>query len=503
MSLHESIQAFRGVQRIAEGVKWSEFEPTSGPRWKPVGPTKFTKDMAGHHNATAETALADGRVLVSRGTRSGIGWGVHHYFHDPKKSEGPVSRPGHPSLSGVQRVQGHESDREFHGSEGHDLVRTAHGHVLRQLKTTKSDGEMELPTLGQKRAVSAGVAESFDPMSDKADFPDVSKLANNYKKASQQSDAIRAQSDESPEAQKALWQSHKAKKDAHAALIGRVVVDFPHLSAEDALHVAGKHVKQGSMQPFEHIGVLSDLWGARDHNEHGVTFNTPARNTRAEGFIKCLKFHHPDIEFEKKDMPTEGLTVVQFPGMEHVPPPEPPAEEAPPEQGAPEEAPPEQTSGQPEAAPEEQAEQTVRPMFKPRPMSAIPGLRSHEELPPAKKPEPPKKYQKGWQPPTATSQTASAQDMFSPQAAAEAFHIKPFRQFTPVQESAETASWAKVKAFKREADELQQRAVAAHLRRDPAKEALYKQASDHYTQMQKAERDHLERFGGRVDRRGK
>jgi hypothetical protein len=292
------------------------------------------------------------------------------------------------------------------------------------------------------------LVESFDPMDAKADFPDISKLASAYKKASQQSDAVRAQADESPPAQKMLWQAHKAKKDAHAALVGRVVVDFPHLSAEDALHVAGKHIKQGNMQPFEHIGVLSDLWGARDHNEHGVTFNTPARDIRAAGFIKCLAHHHPEIQAVKKDMAAEGLTAVQFPGMEHVPPPEPE-----PDQEAPQDEPPPDEPQQQEAPQEAPAEEP--------------------------------------------------QDQFSPQAAAEAFHIKPFRQFVPIQESAETASWAKVKVFKREADEIQQRAVAAHLRRDPAKESLYEQASDLYTQMQKAERDHLNKFGGRLDRRGK
>jgi len=171
------------------------------------------------------------------------------------------------------------------------------------------------------------LVESFDPMNDKADFPDIAKAAGAFKKASQQADAIRAQADESPEAHKALWQSQRAKKDAHAALVGRTVVDFPHLSAEDALHVAGKHIKQGNMQPHEHISVLSDLWGARDHNEHGVTFNTPARKTRAEGFIKCLSHHHPEIQAVKKDMPTEGLTAVQFPGMEHMPPEAPPEEQ--------------------------------------------------------------------------------------------------------------------------------------------------------------------------------
>jgi len=201
------------------------------------------------------------------------------------------------------------------------------------------------------------IVESFDPMNDKADFPDIKKLAGAYKKASQQSDMIRAQADESPEAQKALWGAHKAKKDAHAALVGRVVVDFPHLSAEDALHVAGKHIKQGNMQPHEHISVLSDLWGARDHNEHGVTFNTPARTTRAAGFIKCLGHHHPEIQTAKKDMPTEGLTAVQFPGGEHMPPPEPPAEEAPPEQGA--EAPPEGEE-QDQFSPEQAAQEALR-----------------------------------------------------------------------------------------------------------------------------------------------
>jgi hypothetical protein len=285
------------------------------------------------------------------------------------------------------------------------------------------------------------LTESFDPMSDEADFPDLTKAASLFKKASFQADSLRDQGDD-PAVQRQLWQAHKAKKDAQAQLLGATLVAFPHLDVADALHVAGKHIKRGNMPPFAHISALSDFHGARLPVGRVECHSVLVVITRAEGFLKCLKHHYPDVQVITKDMPTEGLILVQFPNGEHLVP-----------------------------------QQSEEPQPQPQPQSA------------SEEPEPQDDQQ--------APQPEEPQDQFSPQAAAaEAFNIKPFKQFGAIKESAEATSWAAVKALKKKADDTQERAVAAHLRRDPAKEDLYAQAAADYTEMQRREREHLNKFGG-------
>lgn len=359
---------------------------------------------------------------------------------------------------------------------------------------------------GTQRLVESGqpVAETFDPMHADADFPDLVKAGSAFKKASAQADALRDQG-EDPGAQKELWGAHKAKKDAQAALLGATLVAFPHLDVADAMHVAGKHIKRGNTPSFVHIAALSDFHGARDHNENGITFNTPYRKTRAEGFVKCLKHHYPDIQIMQRDLPTEGLVLIQLPNGEHlVPqmpeepqdqmPQQPEAQEAPPEEPVQQEAPPED---QPGAVEQRQPIQSFK-----HPTGSQVRTRSGNFRPATPwdepssviKPPPPKTYL-GKPVPTLPEEVSDAAQMI------EAINIRPFKQFGAFKESAESTSWANVKALKEKADRIQELAVRAHLRRDPAKEQLYDAAAAAYTEMQQAQDVHLNKFGGYVGRK--
>jgi hypothetical protein len=285
--------------------------------------------------------------------------------------------------------------------------------------------------------------ESFDPTDEGASYPDITKAAGEFKRASQQTDALRAQGDD-PSVQRQLWQAHRAKKDAHAALLGRTILDFPHLGLEDAMCVAGRHIKRGNMQPFEHIAVLSDFYGARDHNENGVTFNTPYRKTRADIFMRCLSQHYPNIQAVVRDMPTEGLILVQFPNGEHVPPqqPEEPQNEEPQDEAPQQDAPPEQQA--PDAS--QQANQV-----DPAAMSAMQG-------------------------------------------AAESICAYPFQPFHQPSNSARQRSWDVVTRLHREAEALRVKASSAYYRRDTMSRQIMAEANDAYEAAKRAEREHDAKF---------
>lgn len=206
------------------------------------------------------------------------------------------------------------------------------------------------------------LVESYDPTHASFESPGIVQLANQFKRAALGHD---------PDNEEQMWDTHLDKEGARSQLMGRIHDSFPYLDHGAALDLAARHMKVGKTPKHAQLAALGALYKARDNSERGISFGTPFHAVRAAGFMRAVNHHYPNLAHSLEHFPEAGVSLVAFPGGEHMPPPPPeelPPEEVPPDAGM---APPEESP--PEEAPPQAAEPEPDPGYGAAPIESVGG----------------------------------------------------------------------------------------------------------------------------------